>query len=536
MADRGSRPLSVLNVVLIALGVAVACAWVFATGGFDVLSAARLETPSLLPLLVVGSLTSMGVRFVRWQYLLRRADVRVPARRSLSIYLASLLGTATPAYLGEVVRGLFLKRRFGVPLRVSVSVIVTERLFDVAALVLIGLATAHDQETALLLVIFLVAAVAVGGLVAETGRAAGVPERLFRRMVTPGAFAKSLILSLMVWCPASLLVTVAAHTAGEPVGVGEGMHVFATSTLFGGVTLMPAGIAATGSAAISQLTASDLSLAAGVLIVTLVRLATTGLWLSVSTVFMALEVRDARRTDAVGSTAHFNEVAGEYDQQFSEHVWNHLIARKMDMVAQAVGDRGRGDHSAPGLDLGCGLGQQVRSLRERGYHVFGIDAAEGLVRRAHDAGLPALAGSALALPFGDATLDFVYVVGVMHHLPDTAAQEAACREILRVLRPGGRLVVHETNPRNPLFSFYMGYVFPILKTIDEGTEWWIEPTRWERRDDFRHVETRWFTFLPDFIPRVLMPPFKLLERLLENSPLRGWSVHYMAVLEKPCPA
>jgi SAM-dependent methyltransferase len=175
----------------------------------------------------------------------------------------------------------------------------------------------------------------------------------------------------------------------------------------------------------------------------------------------------------------------------------------------------------------------VRALQERGYRVFGIDAAEGLVRRAHDAGLPAIAGSALSLPFADASLDFVYVVGVLHHLPDIAAQETACLEILRVLRPGGRLVVHETNPRNPLFSFYMGYVFPILKTIDEGTEWWIEPARWERRTDLLHVETRWFTFLPDFIPRVLMPPFRLLERVLENSPLRRLSVHYMAVMEKP---
>jgi SAM-dependent methyltransferase len=136
------------------------------------------------------------------------------------------------------------------------------------------------------------------------------------------------------------------------------------------------------------------------------------------------------------------------------------------------------------------------------------------------------------LPFKDGSLDFVYAVGVLHHLPDRSMQSHVCHEVGRVLAPGGRFLVHETNPRNPLFRFYMGYVFPLLKKIDEGTEWWIEPERWESIAGLRLVHVQYFTFMPDFIPAWLMRPFMAVDRWLEASPLRRYSVHYMAVLER----
>jgi hypothetical protein len=78
----------------------------------------------------------------------------------------------------------------------------------------------------------------------------------------------------------------------------------------------------------------------------------------------------------------------------------------------------------------------------------------------------------------------------------------------------------------------MGYIFPLLKSIDEGTEWWISPQRWEKMNGMKLVDLQHFTFLPDFIPRWLMRPFLALESRLEASPLSSYSVHYMAVLQK----
>ena len=46
----------------------------------------------------------------------------------------------------------------------------------------------------------------------------------------------------------------------------------------------------------------------------------------------------------------------------------------------------------------------------------------------------------LEIPAEDASLDFVYTINVLHHLPSVPAQHQAFGEILRVLRPGGRVV------------------------------------------------------------------------------------------------
>src|SRR5205807_6354756 len=99
--------------------------------------------------------------------------------------------------------------------------------------------------------------------------------------------------------------------------------------------------------------------------------------------------------------------------------------------------------------------------------------------------------------------------------------------------PGGRLLVHESNPRNPLFRFYMGYLFPILKSIDEGTEWWIDPRSWvSSRSELRLEAVRYFTFLPDFTPKRLLGPALALERLLERGPTKPYSAHYLAVVRR----
>jgi hypothetical protein len=122
---------------------------------------------------------------------------------------------------------------------------------------------------------------------------------------------------------------------------------------------------------------------------------------------------------------------------------------------------------------------------------------------------------------------------VLHHLPSTSDQRRAFAEIERVLRPGGLLFVQEIHTRNVLFRFYMGYVFPTLNCIDEGVERWLLPDRLPNETSMAVVATEYFTFLPDFLPHTVVSLFRPIERLLEASPLRVYSAHYMAVLQKP---
>lgn len=96
------------------------------------------------------------------------------------------------------------------------------------------------------------------------------------------------------------------------------------------------------------------------------------------------------------------------------------------------------------LEVGVGLGTDLAQFARAGALVSGVDFSERSVelarRRLALEGLPGevLVGDAENLPFPDAAFDRVYSWGVLHHTPDTAR---AAREIVRVLRPGGRLCV-----------------------------------------------------------------------------------------------
>lgn len=96
------------------------------------------------------------------------------------------------------------------------------------------------------------------------------------------------------------------------------------------------------------------------------------------------------------------------------------------------------------LEIGVGLGADHQRFAEGGAVLAGIDLTERAVdhsrRRLAALGLKSdlRVGDAEQLPFADEAFGLVYSWGVIHHSPDTAA---AAREILRVLKPGGRFAV-----------------------------------------------------------------------------------------------
>lgn len=96
------------------------------------------------------------------------------------------------------------------------------------------------------------------------------------------------------------------------------------------------------------------------------------------------------------------------------------------------------------LEIGVGLGADHQRFAEAGARLTGIDltprAIEHTRQRLRLFGLESRlsVGDAERLPFKDDSFDVVYSWGVIHHSPDTPA---AAREILRVLRPGGRFAV-----------------------------------------------------------------------------------------------
>jgi SAM-dependent methyltransferase len=112
------------------------------------------------------------------------------------------------------------------------------------------------------------------------------------------------------------------------------------------------------------------------------------------------------------------------------------------------------------LEVGCGVGTDGARFARDGARYIGIDQTDVAVKLARRRfQLEGLHGSfvqadATALPLDDASVDFVYSHGVIHHIPDT---DAAVAEFQRVLRPGGTalVMVYHRRSLNYLFNILM---------------------------------------------------------------------------------
>jgi demethylmenaquinone methyltransferase/2-methoxy-6-polyprenyl-1,4-benzoquinol methylase len=159
--------------------------------------------------------------------------------------------------------------------------------------------------------------------------------------------------------------------------------------------------------------------------------------------------------------AMFDRIAGVYDVMNSvmtaglHHRWR---SRAVDLARVGPGSRA--------LDVATGTGDLAIALSQRGASVVGSDFSEGMLERARakSAAVSWEHGNALALPYEDASFDAATVGFGARNFSDL---EVGLREMTRVVRPGGRVVVLEiTTPTRPplstFFSLWFDRIVPLL--------------------------------------------------------------------------
>lgn len=133
----------------------------------------------------------------------------------------------------------------------------------------------------------------------------------------------------------------------------------------------------------------------------------------------------------------FDQVAATYDQWFETPFGRFIDQLERELLLRMAAP----EPGESALDLGCGTGMQTLALARLGLHVTGIDISPEMLARARARQIPGavlVEGDAAALPFADERFDLVISVTAMEFMPDPAR---AAREAMRVLRPGGRLVL-----------------------------------------------------------------------------------------------
>ncbi len=114
------------------------------------------------------------------------------------------------------------------------------------------------------------------------------------------------------------------------------------------------------------------------------------------------------------------------------------------------------------LDLGGGTGRVAQALRGESDELVVLDESAGMLRQAHRKGLPVVCGEAEHLPFVRGAFARILMVDTFHHLRD---QRRAAAELLRVLAPGGWLVMEEPNvERLPVWLIALGEKLLLMRS------------------------------------------------------------------------
>jgi demethylmenaquinone methyltransferase / 2-methoxy-6-polyprenyl-1,4-benzoquinol methylase len=159
--------------------------------------------------------------------------------------------------------------------------------------------------------------------------------------------------------------------------------------------------------------------------------------------------------------AMFDDVAARYD------ITNDVLSLGQDrrwrkIVLDAVDPR-------PGelvLDLAAGTGTSSQPFLDRGARVIPCDFSVGMLRVGKKAKphLPFVAGDGTRLPFADGTFDAVTISFGLRNIVDP---DAGLRELRRVTKPGGRIVVCEFSSPTcaPFRTVYIEYLMKALPAV-----------------------------------------------------------------------
>ncbi len=154
-----------------------------------------------------------------------------------------------------------------------------------------------------------------------------------------------------------------------------------------------------------------------------------------------------------------NDVAGSYDRVADEYVTRIYDELRHKPLDRQLLDRFADSMREVGLacDMGCGPGQVARYLHERGTRVCGVDLSPEMVARARhlNPGIDFQQGDMRALDVGDEAWAGIAAFYSIIHIP-RGDMLRTLRELRRVLRPGGRL----------LLTFHIG------DEIKHLEEWW----------------------------------------------------------------
>lgn len=220
-----------------------------------------------VPLFLSLSMLNYLLRFVKWQYFLRKIEINIPFWESLKVFLAGFSMTVSPGKLGELVKCSLLKDKRKIPVSRTSPVVVAERVTDLISMIFIAVFALLlvEHEGAFIAVILGVVSVSAVMLLLLWERAfllfvkmlckykkfAEKRESLYSFHKTTGALLDvrgllvSVPLGIISWGTEALVLCLVAKAIGIELAVGIALLAHSAGTIAGAVSMIPGGLGLT---------------------------------------------------------------------------------------------------------------------------------------------------------------------------------------------------------------------------------------------------------------------------------------------------
>lgn len=227
------------------------------------------------------------------------------------------------------------------------------------------------------------------------------------------------------------------------------------------------------------------------------------------------------------------------------YVWRAGQERRLSLIQQAAGERATGCVFVDG----CGVGSYLVRLAERASFAAGLDIEVERAIEAHRKGPNTLGGAGEFLPFSNDSFDMVLSHEVLEHVQD---DRKAIQEIIRILKPGGRLILFVPNRGYPFETHGMywnrTYHFGNIPLINYLPRRWRDKlaphvdvyTRKDLEDLFEGLPVQFihrsilFGAYDNIIARTpaLGKALRFVLQWMEKTPIRGLGLSHYWVVEK----
>lgn len=214
--------------------------------------------------------------------------------------------------------------------------------------------------------------------------------------------------------------------------------------------------------------------------------------------------------------------AEAYDLFFPKHITNYYVKKRVDFLKRFS----RKDSKI--LDVGCGTGNVLLELSNFAKESYGVDDSENMIKKSKQKlnknRVKFFVGSATKIRFPNNFFDLTYSIAAFHHIKTPQKVRDSIKEMLRVTKHGGYVVIIDHNSRNFYWKF-------LMKRIPWDRDTRLIPLKeFLESLDGNKISVSYQSFVPEFCPKSLLNTFSKIESFIEGNFLGKLMAAHVAIV------